>query len=322
VLAHAVRRLAAALVTVAVVVTLTFVLAHLAPGEPMLADVERMRVDHETVARLRREFGLDRSLTARYARYVANVARGNLGESFTMRRPVATVLRERIPNTLLLGAAALLLSFALGVAVAVAQAARRGSWMDGTLGAGTLVAFSMPSFWLGLVLLWLFGQVLGWLPTGGMTEPVLHQRMGPMGRMFDVLRHLVLPALTLALVQAAAIARFQRGALVDALSAEFVRAARSRGLGEARVLLRHALRASLAPVIVLAGTSVPFLLAGSVLVETVFGWPGMGRMTSDAIFARDYNLITAAGLVTGVLVALGNLAADLAVAAVDPRHRG
>jgi peptide/nickel transport system permease protein len=320
-LAFAVRRLAAAVLTVVIVVSLTFVLAHLAPGEPMLADVERMRVDPATVERVRAEFGLDRPPTAQFARYVANVARGNLGESFTMRRPVAAVIRERLPNTLLLGGTALALAFALGIGLALVQAARRGTWLDGALGGGALVFYSMPTFWLGLVLLYVFGQVLGWLPVGGMTTPVLHERMGAMGRMADVARHLVLPALTLALVQTAGIARFQRGALVDALGTEFVRAARGRGLGETRVLLAHALRSALAPVITLAGTSVPVLLAGSVLVESVFGWPGMGRMTYDAIFARDYNVILAAGLVTGALVACGNLAADLAVAALDPRHR-
>ncbi len=320
-LAFAVRRLAAAVLTVVIVVTLTFILAHLAPGEPMLADVERMRIDPRTVARIRAEFGLDRPLAAQYAMYAGNALRGNLGESFTMRRPVAAVIRERLPNTLLLGGAALVLGFVLGIALALAQAVRRGTWMDGALGAGALVFYSMPTFWLGLVLLYVFGQVLGWLPVGGMTEPVLHERMGALGRMLDVARHLVLPALTLALVQTAGIARFQRGALVDALGTEFVRAARGRGLGGTRVLLFHALRSALAPVITLAGTTVPVLLAGSVLVESVFGWPGLGRMTYDAIFARDYNVIIAAGLVTGVLVALGNLAADVAVAALDPRHR-
>jgi len=314
-----VRRLGAAAVTVLLVVTITFLLAHLAPGEPMLADAERLHADPARIARVRAEFGLDRPIAVQYGMYVGNALRGNLGESFTMRRGVATVIAERLPRTALVAGAALLLAFALGIAVAVLQAARAGGWTDGALGAITLAFSSTPVFWLGLVLLLVFSQWLGWLPVGGMTTAVEHERMGMMARMFDVLRHLVLPALTLGLVQTAEIARYQRGALVDALGAEFVRTARAKGLRERTVLVRHALRSALAPVIVLAGMSVPALLAGSVLIETVFGWPGMGRLTHDAIAARDYNVILGASLVAGILVALGNLAADLAAAALDPR---
>jgi len=318
---HAVRRLGAAALTILLVVTITFVLAHLAPGEPMLSDAQRLHADPLRVAKVRAEFGLDRPLAVQYVMYVANAARGNLGQSFTMHRPVAELLRERLPNTALLAGGALLIAFGLGITIAVLQATRAGGWLDAALGAGSLTFYSTPSFWLGLVLLVVFGQWLGWLPIGGMTTPVEHAGMSAMGKMLDVGRHMVLPALTLALVQTAEIARYQRGALVDALGAEFVRAARARGLSERAVLIRHALRSALAPVVILAGLSVPALLAGSVLVEMVFGWPGMGRLTHDAIVTRDYNVILAAGLVSGVLVALGNLAADLAAHALDPRVR-
>lgn len=319
--AFALRRLGAAAVTVVCVVTITFLLAHLAPGEPMLADAERLHAEPARIARVRAEFGLDRPLGVQYAMYVGNALRGNFGESFTMRRAVATVLRERLPNTALVALAALLVAFGLGVGVALLQAARAGSRTDAALGALSLAFHSTPTFWLGLLLLLVFAQGLGWLPAGGMTTPVEHERMGMMGRVADVLRHLVLPALTLGLVQTAEIARYQRGALVDALGAEFVRTARAKGLRERTVLLRHALRSALSPVVVLAGMSVPALLAGSVLVETVFGWPGLGRLTHDAIVARDYNVILGSALLSGALVALGNLAADLAERALDPRGR-
>ena len=317
--AFAVRRLGAAALTIFLVVTITFGLAHLAPGEPMLADAERLHADPARVSRVRTEFGLDRPLAAQYAMYVGNALRGNLGESFTMRRPVTAVLMERLPRTALLAGASLLVAFVLGIALAAVQASRAGSWEDGALSAVTLVFYSTPTFWLGLVLLVVFGQWLGWLPVGGMTTAVEHARMSAMGQMMDVGRHLVLPAITLALVQTAEIARYQRGALVDALGSEFVRAARARGLSAWAVLVRHALRSALAPLVTLAGMSVPALLAGSVLVESVFGWPGMGRLTYDAIVTRDYNLILAAGLVSGALVALGSLAADVAAHALDPR---
>ncbi len=320
-LSYLVRRLALALATTAAVVVLTFALVHLAPGEPFVAGAEGRFVPPETVTRLRERFGLDRPLAVQFVRYAANLARGDLGESFAHHRPVADVLKETLPNTFLLGGVALALSLLLGLALGVVQAARAGTWLDAALGTVALALYSMPAFWLGLMLLLVFGEWLHWLPIAGMTDVALRQPVGWARHALDVGRHLVLPAVTLALVNGAAIARFHRAAMLDALGAEFVRAARARGLGEGRVLWRHALRSALAPAITLAGLSVPALLTGSVLVESVFGWPGMGRVAYEAIFARDYNVITAVAVVAGVLVALGNLLADLGVAAADPRVR-
>ena len=320
-LGYVARRLGFAVVSIAAVVVLTFLLVHLAPGEPMLGSADRRMVSPEVLARQRALFGLDRPLPVQFVRYAANLARGELGESFVLHRPVAAVIREALPNTLLLGAAALLLAVGLGLAVGVLQAARRHSLTDTLLGGATLALYSMPVFWLGLLLLLVFGEGLHWLPIGGMTDPAVHDLLPPLGRALDVARHLVLPAATLGLVQAAAFARFQRSALLESLGAEFVRAARARGLPERRVLLRHALRTALAPTLTLTGLSVPYFLAGSVLVESIFGWPGLGRVAYDAIFARDYNVIVATALIAGVLVALGNLLADVAVALADPRVR-
>jgi peptide/nickel transport system permease protein len=321
VLGYLARRLVFAAVTVAVVVLLTFFLAHLAPGAPMLGSADRAFASPEVIARQRALFGLDRPLPEQLLRYVANLAHGELGESFVLHRPVADVLGEALPNTLLLGGAGLLLAITLGLAVGIAQAARRHSRTDALLGIASLTLYSVPVFWLGLMLLLVFGQVLHWLPAGGMTDPATHDLLPPLGRALDVARHLVLPAATLGLVQAAAFARFQRSALLESLGGEFIRAARAKGLPERLVVLRHALRTALAPTITLAGLSVPYFLAGSVLVESIFGWPGLGRVAYDAIFARDYNVVLAATLATGILVALGNLFADVAVAVADPRVR-
>jgi peptide/nickel transport system permease protein len=315
------RRLALAVATVAAVVILTFTLVHLAPGTPMLGDSERTFVSPETIARQRTLFGLDRPLPAQLGRYALNLLHGELGESFTLHRPVARVLADALPNTLLLGGTALLLALVLGVGVGALQALRHPSLRDTALSAATLLLYSVPLFWLGLMLVLVFGQELRWLPVSGMSDPTLRGALSPAGRALDVARHLVLPAATLGLVQGAAFARFQRSALIESLGAEFVRAARAKGLSERVVVLRHALRHALAPTITLAGLSVPYLLAGSVLVESVFGWPGLGRVAYDAIFSRDYNVVTACALVTGVLVALGNLAADVGIAAADPRVR-
>jgi len=321
VLTYLVRRLALALAATAAVVVLTFALVHLAPGEPFVAGAEGRFVPPETVSRLRERFGLDRPLPVQFVRYAANLAHGDLGESFSRHRPAVDVVRAALPNTFLLGGVALLLSLALGIGLGIAQAARAGSWTDTALGTVALGLYSVPSFWLGLMLLLVFGEWLHWLPSTGMSDVALRAPAGSFAHALDVARHLVLPALTLALVNAAAIARFHRTAMLDALGAAFVRAARSRGLGERRVLLHHALRSALAPAITLAGLSVPALLTGSVLVESVFGWPGMGRVAYEAIFARDYNVITAVAVVAGVLVALGTLLADVGVAAADPRVR-
>jgi peptide/nickel transport system permease protein len=321
VLGFAARRLAFTLVSVAAVVLITFLLVHAAPGEPMLGTPERTLASPATIARQRALFGLDRPLPEQLLRYAGNLARGELGESFVLHRPVAAVLAEAVPNTLLLGGTALIASLLLGLAIGVVQAARHHTRTDTLLGVVTLVLYSVPVFWLGLVLLLVFGDKLHWLPVSGMTSAGLHERLSALGRGMDVARHLVLPAASLALVQAAAFARFQRSALVENLDAEYIRAARAKGLTERAVLLRHALRGALAPTITLAGLSVPYFLAGSVLVESIFGWPGLGRVAFDAIFARDYNVITATALVSGVLVAAGNLLADVAVAIADPRVR-
>lgn len=308
-----------ALATVAAVVVLTFTLTRLAPGEPMLGDPERWLNDPAAHARQRAAWGLDRPIPVQLGRYVRNLLEGNLGDSYTSRRPVDAILADALPNTVLLSGAALLMSFLLGVTAGVVQAARRGTMTDTTLAAVSLALYSTPAFWLGLLLLLVFGQWLAWLPTSGMHDPVLSEFMTPGRRVLDVLKHLVLPAASLGLVHAAAVARFQRGALADVLTADFVRAARARGLPERVVLVRHALRSALGPTITLAGLAVPALVTGSVLVESIFGWPGMGRVTYDAVIARDYNVVTGAALVAGLLVAAGNLAADFAAALLDPR---
>ncbi len=320
-LRFAARRLAFAVVSVAAVVVITFLLVHAAPGAPMIGTAERNVASPEIIARQRALFGLDRPLPEQFLRYAGNLLRGELGESFTLHRPVAAVLAEAIPNTLLLGGTALVVSLLLGLAVGALQAARHHSRTDALLGAATLVLYSVPVFWLGLILVLVFGEKLHWLPVSGMTSAGLGEGLSPLGRALDVARHLILPAASLALVQAAAFARFQRSALVESLGAEYIRAARAKGLAERTVLLKHALRGALAPTITLAGLSVPYFLAGSVLVESIFGWPGLGRVAYDAIFARDYNVITATALVSGVLVAAGNLLADVAVAIADPRVR-
>ncbi|HEU5262135.1 MAG TPA: ABC transporter permease [Gemmatimonadales bacterium] len=314
-----VRRLAASIAIVFAVVTITFVVIHLARGTPF-QDGDRP-LDPAVVARLHERFGLDQPLPVQYVKYVVALVRGEMGESFSQRRPVADAIADAIPNTLTLAGAALLVDFLLGLALGVYQAARARRFGDVVLGNVALFFNSMPTFWLGLVLLLVFGQWLQWFPVGGMRDVVLCPRVSDARCALDLLWHLALPALTLGLVGAAGTARFQRAAVLEVVGQDYIRTARAKGLGERRVLLVHALRNALLPLITLFGLAFPFLVTGAVLVETVFAWPGMGRLSVRAILERDYPVVTAAALAASVMVVLGNLLADLLYAVADPRIR-
>ena len=315
-----VRRMGAALAIVFAVVTLTFFLIQLVPGTPFLPGPEHP-MDPEVTERLKVRFGLDRPLPVRYVKWLAALAQGELGESFSQRRPVAAALAEAIPNTLVLGAAALCIDFVLGLLLGVLQAVRRGRATDVVLGNATLFLYSVPTFWLGLIVLLIFGQWLHWFPVGGPTDAVLYPSLSWGGKIADRLWHLALPALTLGLVGAAGTARYQRAAMLEALHQDFVRTARAKGVGERRVIFRHVLRNALLPVITLFGLALPFLLTGAVLIESIFAWPGMGRLAATAIFQRDYPLVTATAMVAAALVVTGTLVADVLYHGADPRVR-
>ncbi len=313
------QRLAQGAVVVFLVVTLTFVLVRIAPGSPLSSLVESPYASPEAIDQMRRNFGLDRPMHVQYGRYLARLVQGDLGISIARHRPVVEVLAGAFPHTLLLAVAGLLITFAAGVALGTVQALRARTALDRWLTGITLTFYAMPVFWLGLMLLLVFGQWLGWFPIGGAADPVTHAFRSPFGQMVDRLHHLALPALALGLVGSAEVARYQRAALLDVLRQDFVRAARARGLPERTVITRHALRAAMLPTVTLAGLAVPGLLSGTVLVETVFAWPGMGRMAAEAIFQRDYPVVAGAALLAAVLVVVGNLIADVAVRLLDPR---
>ncbi|HEY4320962.1 MAG TPA: ABC transporter permease [Gemmatimonadales bacterium] len=315
------RRALAGMLTVLAALTLIFVAIHLAPGTPFMPRGDRPPFDAATVARLRAQFGLDQPLVTQYGHYMSALAHGQLGESFAQRRPVAALLAEAIPNTLLLASAALAIEFLLGLAIGVFQAAHRGSRWDTALTNLTLLFYSLPTFWFGLVLLLCFGQWLHWLPVGGIVDPITYASSDWFARVGDRAVHLVLPALTLGLVGAAGTARFQRSAMLDALAQDFVRVARANGVSERRLIWDHALRNALLPYITLLGLALPFLLTGAVVVETVFAWPGMGKLAADAIATRDYPVVTATTLLATVLVVIGSACADVGYAAADPRAR-
>ncbi|MDB4905603.1 MAG: hypothetical protein JWO05_387 [Gemmatimonadetes bacterium] len=312
-------RLVQGAIVLLVVATLAFFLVHLAPGDAM--GFESARMPPAVRDQLRHSYGLDRPVGEQYLRYIGNVARGNFGWSVSLQRPVSEALALAVPRTLLLAGLSLLLSMGGAILVALAQVRSAGSLRDRSLGGALMLLYSVPDFWLALVVLLAFAYWIPIFPAGGIVDPVMHDYLGTGGRIADRARHLVLPLLTLTFATMAGYARYQRAALLDVLPLDFIRTARAKGVPERAVVSRHALRNALLPTITLLGISLPALLGGAVFVEAVFAWPGMGLLTANAIGARDAALVTASVVVGGALVVVGSLLADLLYAVVDPRLR-
>lgn len=308
------------------VVSLTFLLAHLAPGDA--ADLlVSPSASGEEVARLRRALGLDASLPEQYARWVGGVLRGDLGDSFAQREPVTRVLARALPVSLGLGGASLALTFLVGVSVGLYQAARRGRWPDRIFGVAGIAVFAAPSFWLALALVALFTTGASWwgfpgwlrLPAFGVRSPA--STTAGWRAALEVARHAILPVTVLASIGAAGMARYARGIAIDLVGSDWVRTARAKGVPERRVLGRHVLANAAPPLIVLFALALPGVVAGSVFVEGVFAWPGMGRAMLSAIAARDYPVVMGATLVYAALVILANTLADMTLHLMDPRRR-
>ncbi len=315
------RRAASGVVMVFLVATFTFVLLHAAPGDPLATTLDRPYITPAVRAAWRHTYGLDRPIAEQYLLYLRNLVRGDLGYSFSLRRPVADALAVALPRTLLLMTLALSVSFAAGVFLGLYQARRHGTASDHVVGGVLLAFYSVPDFWLALIMMLVFAYWIPFFPTSGMVDPVMHPYLGFWGRTRDVAAHLVLPVATLALLTTAAIARYQRAAALDVTRQDYVRTARAKGVGERRIVMRHILRNALIPVVTLLGLAFPALLGGSVFIEQVFAWPGMGYLTVNAVSTRDYPLVTAAVVVGSALVVVGNLLADVLYAIVDPRLR-
>ena len=313
------RRLVASVAIIVAVVTFVFILVHLAPGKPCLGQDEI--VDPAVCARVSTQLGLDRPIAEQYRRYLVALAHGDFGYSYSLRRPVRDAIIETIPFTLQLAGAALLLDFLLGVSLGIYQARRANRLPDIILGNLTLFVYSLPTFWLALLLLLVFGEKLAWFPVGGPSDPIFCPVVDSFYCIADRLWHLSLPATTLGLVGAAGTARFQRAAMLAVASQDYIRTARAKGVPERRVVLRHQLRNALLSSITRFGLALPFLLTGAVLIETIFAWPGMGRLAFEAILTRDYLLVTATALIASTLVVTGSLVADLLLGVADPRLR-
>lgn len=322
---HLARRVAGAALLFWLVLTLTFMLVRAAPGDAAELLVPPGATATEA-ARLRAELGLDAPVAIQYARWIGGALRGDLGHSLSLRRPVTEVLGEALPVSAGLGVASLLLSYFAGVLVGTIQAARRGV-LDATLTVATTAIYAAPTFWLSLALValftsgathWNFPDALR-LPAFGLRDPA--GGLSGVAALADLARHALLPVTVLALVGAAGVARYARSSVADVVNEEFVRTARAKGGGAGRVYGRHVLRAVLPSLVVLFALALPGVVAGSVFVEGVFAWPGMGRAMLGAIAARDYPLVMGATIVYASVVILANLAADLALPVLDPRRR-
>lgn len=311
---YLVRRLLWMVVVVFGVSLVVFSLIHITPGDPaqiMLGPSGRP----EDVAKLRHQLGLDRSVSVQYVRWITRAARGDLGQSIVLRRPVLGEVLSRFGNTAILAAAAILISFTLGILLGVVSAVRRGSVLDRLVMLAATWGLSLPSFWFGLMLIIFFSLRLNWLPGTGMTSAI--GGGGPL----DVGQHLILPAVALAVVPMAVIARYTRSSMLEVLGQDYVRTARAKGLSEQVVTWRHVFRNTLVALVTMLGLQIGFLLAGAVYIENVFSWPGIGQMLVDAILKRDFPLVQGGVLLVASVYVVVNLVTDLIYAYLDPRIR-
>lgn len=295
-------RLALLVPTLLGVLVVTFLLLYVAPGDPVQAMVGE-RADPETLERLRKELRLDEPLSSQFTHYVGNILKGDLGNSYITRRSIVSELRHRFPATLKLALAAMLFATTIGLAIGTYGAWRPGGWVDRFLTFGAYLGVSFPVYWVGLVLILVFAVQLRWLPPSGSWGLV----------------YLILPGTTLGMRSIAVIARMTRTALQEALQSDFIRTARAKGLGEARVLFQHGLRNALLPVITVLGLDFGSYLTGSILTETIFSWPGVGRYVLTAIEKRDLPAVQGSILFLSVLFVFVNLVTDLLYAKADPR---
>ena len=299
--------------------TLIFFLMHAAPGDPTSIYI-RPDIDPMVIEQMRKNLGLDQPVHVQYVRWLSSFAQGDFGFSFSQKRPIIDIIKDTLPNTLLLSSVALVIIFAVGVLVGTIQAVRQYSWVDNVATVGAFFFYSMPSFWFGLMLILLLSYKFQLLPASQMTS--VNFEFLPGGEQWiDRLKHLLMPALALGIGSAASVARYMRSGMLEQIRQDYVRTARAKGLSERVVIFKHAMRNALIPVITLLGLTLPFLVGGAVLIETIFAWPGMGRLIVTAIFQRDYPVVLAIAFVSSIMVILGSLIADILYSVVDPRVR-
>lgn len=311
------------LVTIPVFIGITFAVylaINLAPGDPintMIPFEQLAEATPEEIAQIRHALGLDQPLLIRYTKWLGQLVQGNLGRSFKQKAPVLDLLQDRVVNTLKLSAAALLIALAIGITSGILMGLRQYSWLDYGLSMLTLAQWSTPPFFVALAAIYLFSVQLHWLPAFGMVSPRPPATVG--AALWDQFTHLIMPATILGLYGSATYARYTRASVLDVLNSDYVTTARAKGLRGRAIVTRHVLRNAALPIVTIVGLSLGNLLSGAVIVETIFAWPGMGKLGVAATLERDYPLLMGVVVVGAIMVLLSNLVADLVYAWVDPR---
>ncbi|MBF8435462.1 ABC transporter permease [Halanaerobiaceae bacterium Z-7014] len=300
---YVVKRLLSLIPVIIAVSILVFLLMHITPGDPALLMLGE-RAPEEQVENLRARMGLDQPVPVQYLNWAGQILQGDFGRSLRSRRPVLMEIQMRFPNTLILAAAGVLVAIFVGIPIGVISSVYRNSWLDNLFTGMAFVLVGMPVFWTGIMLILIFSVTLGWLPSSGMA--------------WDI-RNFIMPTIALASVTTATIARIARSSMLDVLNEDYVRTARAKGVSERLVNYKHALRNALIPVVTILGLQFGQMLAGAVLTETVFAWPGMGRLIVDSIRANDFPVVQGSILVFAIAYALVNTAVDIAYAYLDPR---
>lgn len=316
---YLIRRILQMIPLLFIISLLSFTIAELAPGDPVMMYLapDKRSLSTEELNHLRHQLGLDQPVHIRYIYWLGNMVKGNLGYSLRTNNTVLNEIKSRLPNTILLGGVSLLVSVLVAIPVGILSAVKRNSIFDYLATFGAFVGISIPSFWLALGLIVIFSFRLGILPSVGMSS--LEAGMTPLQSLWDTIKHLILPVITLSYSSIAYWSRYQRAVLIEIFNQDYIRTARGKGLQESKVIFQHAFRSSLIPMVTLAGLSLPELVNGAYITEAIFGWPGMGRLGISAIMSRDYPVVMGVTMLSALLVVVGNLLADVCYAVVDPR---
>ncbi len=312
-LKYIIRRILQAIPLLIIISIITYTIINLAPGDPIYMFVNPDTADVMDIEALRHDLGLDKPLPVRYLIWLGNILKGDLGTSFQQSRPVADLIKELLPNTIILAVCSTLLSFLIAIPAGIISAVKRNTVVDYFFSTLSFIGVSLPSFWFGLMLLLLFSLKLGWLPSGGMRANFDYFELG------DRIRHLILPMVVLGFGAMASKMRYMRGSMLEVIRQDYIRTARSKGLSERIVIFKHALRNSLLPIITMLGLIIPGLVSGAAIIESVFSWPGIGRMSIMATFSRDYPVMMGGIMMGSVLTVAGSLIADILYALADPR---
>jgi peptide/nickel transport system permease protein len=315
VLQYIIKRLLQAIPLLIGVSIIGFGMMHLAPGGPLAVYTLNPTITAQDIERIKHVFGLDQPVHIQYIKWAYGIFTGNWGYTFFGGRPVLDVILERFPATLLLMGSGMSLAIIIGMLIGILGAVRRYSIFDYLATTGAMVALSFPTFWFGLMTIFIFSLKLGWLPSGGMFT------LGGEEDILDLFRHLILPTVVLALVLVAQWSRYSRSSFLEVIHQDYIRTAKSKGLSGGRILLRHAFPNAVAPLIALAGIQLPWLFSGALVTETIFGWPGMGRLFVDALTMKEYPVLMGMVMITAIFVIIGNLLADVINALIDPRIR-